>query len=87
MCEEQKEHYLEELNRLGKDEIADLPKPNPLNENDPVCSSTIIRNVLANCLYNWSQRSCKHGLSDVTFLNSMIAIREKTRQAHIKVQL
>lgn len=67
MCEEQKEHYLEELNRLGKDEIGDLPKPDPLNENGPACSSTIIRNVLANCLYNWSQRSCKHGLSDVIF--------------------
>jgi len=52
MCEEQKEHYLEELNRLGKDEIDDLPKPDPLNENGPACSSTIIRNVLANCLYN-----------------------------------
>ena len=32
MCEERKECYLEEWNRLGEDEIGDLPGPDPLND-------------------------------------------------------
>ena len=52
MCEERKECYLEDWNRLGEDEIDDLPRPDPLNDDDADGNSNIIRNVLAHYLYN-----------------------------------
>ena len=52
MCEERKECYLEEWNRLGEDEIGDLPGPDPLNDDDADSNSNIIRNILAHFLYN-----------------------------------
>ena len=52
MCEERKECYLEEWNRLGEDEIGDLPRPDPLNDDDADSNSNIIRNILAHFLYN-----------------------------------
>lgn len=59
MCEERKECYLEEWNRLGEDEIGDLPRPDPLNDDDADSNSNIIRNILAHFLYNdWSPKSC-----------------------------
>ena len=59
MCEERKECSLEEWNRLGEDEIGDLPRPDPLNDDDADSNSNIIRNILAHFLYNdWSPKSC-----------------------------
>ena len=59
MCEERKECYLEEWNRLSEDEIGDLPGPDPLNDDDADSNSNIIRNILAHFLYNdWSPKSC-----------------------------
>ena len=54
ICEERKECYLEEWNRLGEDEIGDLPRPDPLNDDydDAAHDSSVIRNVLAHHLYN-----------------------------------
>ncbi|XP_066026359.1 putative nuclease HARBI1 [Pocillopora verrucosa] len=52
ICEERKECYLEEWNRLGEDEIGDLPRPDPLNDDDADSNSNIIRNILAHFLYN-----------------------------------
>ena len=53
MCEERKECFLEEWNRLGEDEIGDLPRPDPLNDdNDAAHNAVIIRNVLAHYLSN-----------------------------------
>lgn len=51
-CEERKECYLEEWNRLGEDEIGDLPRPDLLNDDDADDTANIIRNALARCLYN-----------------------------------
>ena len=52
MCEERKECYLEEWNRLGEDEIRDLPRPDLLNDDDADDNANIIRNALARYLYN-----------------------------------
>lgn len=52
ICEERKECYLEEWNRLGEDEIGDLPRPDLLNDDDADDTANIIRNALARCLYN-----------------------------------
>ena len=52
MCEEQKECYLEEWNRLAEDEIGDLPRPDLLNDNDADDNANLIRNALAHYLYN-----------------------------------
>ena len=52
MCEERKECFLEEWNRLAEDEIGDLPRPDLLNDNDADGNANIIRNALARYLYN-----------------------------------
>ncbi|KAK2572190.1 hypothetical protein P5673_002401 [Acropora cervicornis] len=52
MCEERKECYLEEWNRLAEDETGDLPRPDLLNDNDADDNANIIRNALARYLYN-----------------------------------
>ena len=52
MCEEQKECYLEEWNRLAEDEIGDLRRHDLLNDNDADDNANIIRNALARYLYN-----------------------------------
>ena len=53
MCEERQECYLEEWNRLSESEIGDLPRPDPLNDdNEAANSAFVIRNVLAHHLYN-----------------------------------
>lgn len=53
MCEERKECYFEEWNRLGEDEIGDLFRLDSLNDdNDVVYNVVIIRNVLVYYLFN-----------------------------------
>lgn len=53
MCEERKECYLEEWNRLSESEIGDLLRPDPLNDdNEAANSAFVIRNVLTHHLYN-----------------------------------
>ena len=52
MCEERKECYLDDWDRLGEDEIGDLPRPDLLNDNDADDNANIIRNALARYLYN-----------------------------------
>ena len=52
MCEERKECYLDDWNRLGEDEIGDLPRPDLLNDDDADNNANIIRKALARYLYN-----------------------------------
>ena len=63
--------------------LGDLPRSDPLNGNDPTCSSIIIGNVMVSYLYNLSRRSYEHVPHDVIF-NLSIVIRELTRQVCIK---
>ena len=51
MCEERKECYLEEWNRLAEDEIGDLPRLDLLNDNDADDNANIIRNALHGSLF------------------------------------
>lgn len=52
ICEERKECYFEEWNRLGEDEIGDLLRFDLLNDDDVDDNVNIIRNVLVRYLYN-----------------------------------
>lgn len=50
MCEEQQATYLEEWDRLEEDEVGDLPRPNPLQEDDAHPGAIATRNIIARYL-------------------------------------
>ena len=50
MYKEQQATYLEEWDRLEEDEVGDLPRPNPLQEDDAHPGAIVTRNIIARYL-------------------------------------
>lgn len=76
MCEEWKECFFEEWNRLGEDEIGDLFWFDLLNDDDVDSNFNIIRNILVYFLYNdWLLKLCYVNCMVLYLFNFWIIIK------------